>query len=342
MPSKLTVLESEDWALWDKFVLAHPHSCYMQSSAWADFMELEGYQSFRYVIFAQDFQEGDFQSDSQLIGGAIFYLYANGDRANILYAPGAPLFLEGFECDGMALLLEVAKKIALDYGAIALRIEPLRSDRPIWMAEFSLANLDLMPVSTLLIDLTPPLETILARMKPKGRYNLRLAERYGVETEFTRDLQQIPKFYGLFAKTVDRKGFFGESYGFFINLCQTFFAQNLAEFGFATWQGEIIGTMLLIFSGDRAIYLYGGSSDRHRQVMAGYALHWQAIQRSKARGCKLYDFYGYSDLPEHNYFRFSQFKRQFGGSIVQTIGAYDYYFYDQLAEIVIELMAKIA
>jgi lipid II:glycine glycyltransferase (peptidoglycan interpeptide bridge formation enzyme) len=72
--------------------------------------------------------------------------------------------------------------------------------------------------------------------------------------------------------------------------------------------------------------------------MPAYAIHWAAIKRAKRLGYQIYDFYGYSDHPKHAYFKFSQFKRKFGGKVVKTIGAHDYFFYDRIADTIVQLL----
>lgn len=111
----------------------------------------------------------------------------------------------------------------------------------------------------------------------------------------------------------------------------------MAEIGLASWRGNILAAILVVYWGNRATYLYGGRRLEHSEVMSTYALHWAAMQRAKARGCKVYDFYGFTRNPAHAYAKFSQFKSQFGGVLVTTIGAHDYFFYDQLADTLISL-----
>lgn len=321
----LRCLESVDRLQWDAFNQSVPTGCFMQSWAWSAFKQLEGYQVFPYGVFAGD----------RLVGGSIFYFYPRDHTANFLVAPGAPCLLPGFETEGMNLLMAQASKLAKQLGAIGLRIEPFLSEKPEYLQGFVRAPVDLLPSETLVIDLSRSEAEILAAMKPKGRYNIRLSQRYQVSTRFTTEDQAIPTFYDIFWDTVKRQQFFGEPYGFFINLCQTLFAANLVEIGLATWRGEVLAAVLIVYWGDRATYLYGGRTTQHPHVMATYGLHWAAMQRAKARGCRLYDFYGYTRDPKHGYAKFSQFKRQFGGTPVTTIGAQDYFFYDRLADTVL-------
>jgi len=333
MQRALTIrqLDAEAGQEWDLMLQANPNNCFMQAWVWADFKELEGYQTFRYGLWAGD----------ELVGGCIFYFYPHPSKANLLVASGGPILPSRFPELGMQLLMEQASVLVRELGAIALRIEPLWTQQPDYLTGFVRAPADLLPSETLLIDLRPSEAGILAAMKPKGRYNLRLSWRYGVKTEFTTDSQAIPRFYNLFWETVKRQQFFGEPYGFFINLCQTLFSADIAEIGFASWRGETLAAILVVYWGDRATYLYGGRSFEHPEVMAPYALHWAAMQRAKKRGCSVYDFYGFTRDRYHGYAKFSQFKSQFGGIPVTTIGAQDYFFYDQLADTLISLLRNL-
>ena len=277
----------------------------------------------------------------KLIGGCILYYYPHPGKANLLLATGGPILPLEYRESGMQMLLETARKLAKELGAIALRIEPLWSEKPGYLEGFARAPADLLPSETLLVDLRASETEILAAMKPKGRYNLRLSQRRGVEIEFTADSQAIPLFYDIFLETVQRQQFFGEPYGFFINLCQTLFAAQIAEIGLARWRGKLLAAILVVYWGDRTIYLYGGRSAEHPEVMAAYGLHWRAMQRAKAKNCQVYDFYGFTRNPCHGYAKFSRFKSQFGGFLLTTIGAQDCFFYDRLADTLISLLSNL-
>lgn len=340
-PLTIRELKIEEKTAWNSLVSNSQYSCFMQTSSWADFKELEGYQTFRYGLFKQ--HNLDQNADQELVGGCIFYLYPHQHQANLLMSPGGPILPEYHSETALELLLNIAEKISHEKGAIALRIEPNWPYKPAYLPlqNFVRAPVDLLPSETLIIDLCRDSEQILAAMKPKGRYNIRLSQRYGVITEFSDNPQNIPLFYDMFWQTVERQKFFGEPYSFFINLCQTLFKDHLAEIGLARYQGEILAAVLIIYCGNTATYLYGGTSLLHRQTMANYGLHWAAMQRAKNRGCQFYDFYGFTHNPHHNYAKFSQFKSKFGGEYITTIGAQDYFFYDQLADTLVNLFQSL-
>ncbi len=340
MTATLKPLDRTHQSLWDDFVRSHPDGCFMQSWAWADFKEREGYQTFRYGLFCD--RKSSVFCDRELVGGFLIYFYPTPDRASLLLLPGGPIFLPAWEEIGINLLIEKAGTLAEELGSIAIRIEPLRSQKFQNDTQFVRAPVDCLPNETLLINLDRSEVELLASMKQKGRYNIHLSQRKGVSTYFTSDLQAIPKFYDLFWNVVQHQGFFGEPYGFFINLCQTLFATQMAEIGFATWQDTILSTVLVVYWGNRATYLYGGRSFKYSNLMASYQLHWETMKRAKAKGYSIYDFYGYSEDPTHTYANFSKFKSQFGGVPVKTIGAQDYFFYDRLADTLVGLLQKLS
>ncbi|HEY9298550.1 MAG TPA: peptidoglycan bridge formation glycyltransferase FemA/FemB family protein, partial [Phormidium sp.] len=112
---KIRLLHTQEKQLWDALVASDAHSCFMQSWAWADFKELEGYQTFRYGLFAEE----------QLVGGCIFHFYPHPSKANLLMAPGGPILTFPYLEVGIELLLKQAELLVDKLGAIALRIEPL-------------------------------------------------------------------------------------------------------------------------------------------------------------------------------------------------------------------------
>jgi peptidoglycan pentaglycine glycine transferase (the first glycine) len=171
-------------------------------------------------------------------------------------------------------------------------------------------------------------------MRPKCRYNLRIAERHGVQIESSTSMDRVHEFHELLTKTAERDGFFAEPLGFFISLCGTLFRVGTGEFLTAKYQGETLAMILVVNFGTRSTYLYGASSDLHRNVMPTYLLHWSAIQSARSRGAKEYDFYGIDALGRrvHLYAGITRFKRQWGGSVRRRIGARDYIFYDRLAD----------
>jgi lipid II:glycine glycyltransferase (peptidoglycan interpeptide bridge formation enzyme) len=238
----------------------------------------------------------------------------------------------------LAELLTWAEGAAERLGAYALRIEPrIIEPLPNVLRGWVRAPIDLYPYQTQLVDLRQGADALLAHMKPKCRYNIRVSQRHGVEVTSTGDLAGLPTFFDLFRATALRQDFFAEPYGFFLNLASEHCPDGAVRFYTAWWHDSILATALVLFFGGTATFLYGGSAEQHRETMAPYALQWAIITDAMNRGMDCYDFYGCEPfgLSDHPYAGFSRFKRQFGGQLVQYAGAHEWIFYDRLADAVV-------
>jgi lipid II:glycine glycyltransferase (peptidoglycan interpeptide bridge formation enzyme) len=203
-----------------------------------------------------------------------------------------------------------------------------RLERP-----FKKAGADVQPPDTVLIDLDPPAEKIMAQMKAKWRYNIRLAKKHGVEVR-RGGLETVPVFYTLFEETCKRDGIAMHS----IDYYQTLFslaAEEVQEGSrvetrvyVASHAGKDIAAIITLFYGPgaQATYLYGASSNQDRNLMAPYALQWQAMQDAKAWGCRSYDLFGIppNNDPSHPMHGLYQFKTGFGGKLIHRPGSWDY------------------
>ncbi len=312
---------------WDALAGETEASGFMQSSAWSAFKRSEGYETPRFGLF----------ENGTLIGGASLLVYPHESQGFVLCPEGPVLPWDRKDTarEGLRLLISAAQDLAGSLREVGLRIEPhLPPPAPSVLRNWGRSPVDLTPVHTLMADLSCSEEDILARMRPKGRYNLKLAQRHGVNVVQSDEMRDLSRFYELFEETAWRNDFFAEPYGFFLNLGTALFPAQCAALFLAEYDGETIAAILVVFFGRRATYLYGGSSVACRNVMPNYALHWAAMVEARKRGCREYDLYGYDPfgLPDHLYAGISRFKRQLGGARRDWIGARDLIFYDRLAE----------
>jgi len=87
-----------------------------------------------------------------------------------------------------------------------------------------------------------------------------------------------------------------------------------------------LAAMFLVITRNRGSYLYGASSFAERNLMAPYALQWEAISQSQEAGCTEYDMFGISPTPDphHPMYGLYKFKSGFGGDIHHSLGCWDY------------------
>jgi len=327
-------LRPSDREAWDRLAAAAPGSGFMQSWDWSEFKELEGYDVARLGIF----------DGGGLRGGAIAYAFPGPAEARLLALPDGPV-LPWRDAEAPALfdaLTAALKKSPIARDAVTVRIEPRLDEAPPFLRSWTRGPIDLVPDETLEVELGAEAE-MLARMKPKGRYNVRLAERHGVETISSTSPGDVHEFHFVLQQAAGYQNFRAEPKSFFINLARSLFPGR-ARFAFARYRGVTLAAALTVRFGDTVTYLYGGLVPLFRSVMASYALHWHLLKEAAREGHRLYDFYGYvsRENREHPYYGFSRFKEQFGGTPRRRMGSRDQILYDRLARAALEIISTAA
>ncbi len=189
---------------------------------------------------------------------------------------------------------------------------------------------DVQPPDSVVLDIEHTDDELLAAMKPKWRYNIKLAEKKGV-TAAAEGIESLGDFYELYRATAARDHIAIHPSSYYERLFRLEPA-NAAEprpdlrLWVARYEGKALAGIITAYYGSEATYLYGASSDEHRNLMPAYALQWSAIRAAREAGCSTYDFYGIppADDPSHAMSGLYRFKTGFGGEIRHYAGAWDY------------------
>ncbi len=181
--------------------------------------------------------------------------------------------------------------------------------------------------NTVLIDLASSEEEILARMKQKTRYNIRLAEKKNVKIRVAAKAD-LPILYNMYAETSVRDGFVIRDEDYYRTVWGSFMQspEPCTEPLIAEVNGEVVAAVFVFYFSRRAYYVYGMSREAHREKMPNYLLQWEAMKRAKARGCSVYDLWGAPDefYEKDSMWGVFRFKEGLGGEVVRTLGAWDY------------------
>jgi len=274
-------------------------------------------------------------------------------RLNILYIPKGPL-MEWSDEPLRRRVLDDLQDFAKRQGAIFLKIDPdvvlgtgvpesedsvegnggqaviSALERRRWI--FSSDQIQFR--NTVMLDLSPSEEEMLAHMKQKTRYNIRLAGRKGV-TVRTGTVADLPILYKMYAETSVRDGFIIRDEGYYQTVWQTFIqlatanrslSRPCAEPLIAEVEKEPVAAIFIFYFAGRAYYIYGMSREAHREKMPNYLLQWEAMRRAKAAGCGLYDLWGAPDEfnASDSMWGVFRFKEGLGGQVVRTLGAWDF------------------
>ena len=168
-------------------------------------------------------------------------------------------------------------------------------------------------------------EQLLAAMKQKTRYNIRLAERKGVIVRRgTPD--DFPTLVAMYQETAARDGFTVRPAAYYLDGWTTLYEAGMAQPLVAEVEGQAVAAVILVRFGERVIYMYGASSGEARERMPNHLLQWEAIRWARAKGAKVYDFWGAPDdfNESDRMWGVWRFKAGFNGEVVRFIGAWDY------------------
>lgn len=186
------------------------------------------------------------------------------------------------------------------------------------------SNAQIQFKNTVLIDLTKSEEQLLAEMKQKTRYNVRLAGRRGVVVR-EGSKKDFDELYKIYAETSIRDGFTIRSKEYYLNVWETFINSGMLTPLIAEVEGEVVAGLMLFHFGGRAWYLYGMSRSLHRNKMPTYLLQWEAIRAAKEKGCQVYDLWGAPDIfsEQDSMWGVYRFKQGLGGQVERYLGAWD-------------------
>jgi len=263
----------------------------------------------------------------------------------IAYLPRGPISRDGRGVDhpGWPGLMEKLDLICRERKAVFLKIEPdaWKEDSPDFFqppAGFRKSLHSIQPPRTILISLHETEEEILARMKPKTRYNIRLAEKKDLSV---RQLDDVEAFYSLLESTSDRAEFGIHSLAYYRKAFELFSRTGECKLFLAEYQGIPLASIMVFIRGGRSWYFYGASSDLHRELMPTYLVQWEAIRWAKNNGCQSYDLWGVPDQDlgtlEANFthrgdglWGVYRFKRGFGGDLKRACGPWDRVYFPGL------------
>lgn len=263
---------------------------------------------------------------------------------SVLYIPRGPL-LNWADDELRARVLDDVQSQARKLGAIFIKMDPevavgwgvpgSPDDREDALGQQVLMDLQrrgwrysndqIQFQNTVCLDLSGDETQWLARMKQKSRYNLRLSERKGVKVRIG-GVEDFPLLYKMYAETSVRDGFVIRSENYYLTLWRTFFERGMAKPLIAEVEGEAVAGLILFCFAGRAWYLYGMSRAAHREKMPNYLLQWEAMRQAKAAGCEAYDLWGAPGVFDESDSMWGvfRFKEGLGGTVLRTMGAWDY------------------
>ncbi|RPJ51308.1 MAG: peptidoglycan bridge formation glycyltransferase FemA/FemB family protein [Chloroflexi bacterium] len=336
---------------WDGWISGLPGAHILQTWEWALFKAAYGWQPLPQV----------WRDENGKVRAAALVLRRSVPGGfSILYVPRGPLVdwadeewsrrviveLQNLARRLHAIFVKIDPELVLGYGISGTgedRSNPAGEHMLAWMKAggWRYSQEQIQFRNTARLDLAGSETDWLARMKQKARYNLRLAQKKGVQVR-AGTLADLPMLYRMYAETSVRDGFVIRDERYYLGLWQRFMERGLAEPLVAEVAapatagaeadavigagGEAVAGIIPFYFAGRAWYLYGMSRQAHREKMPNYLLQWEAMRRAKARGCSEYDLWGAPDVFDESDSMWGvfRFKEGLGAQVVRTAGAWDF------------------
>jgi peptidoglycan pentaglycine glycine transferase (the first glycine) len=327
----MEIKEINNKEVWEDFLLQCKDKTFLQSWNWGDFQKSQS-KIWRFGIF----------ENNELIS-VVLVIKISARRGKFLFVPHGPMVRTigpDKKLEILKFLIGELKKIASREKVDFIRISPLWERTGENEKIFKDLGFRFSPMhssaykSTWKLDITLSPENLLANMRKTTRYLIKkVSENKDVSIETSSDTKSIEIYQKLNREVARRQKFVPFSDEFIKKEFEIFNNDNSAVFVFGKYKNNIVAGALIIFwpvgAGRQAIAFYhqAASLGEFSKFSIPYLLQWEAIKEAKKRGCKIYDFWGFTDpdkFPKHPWAGPTLFKMGFGGQKYEYIKTQDY------------------
>lgn len=318
------IITKEQIPEYEAFLQSHPKGHFAQSVLWAKQKPMWQWEA----IVSRD-KDGKIKGSLAVLIRKII----PGMPFTMMYGCRGPV-TDLDDKETLADLIDGAKKLAKKYHSYVIKIDP---DVPSEETAYTKILEDLgfrLTGGGATFDAIQPqyvfrlntqgktAEELLMSLPQSTRRKVRAGAKKGVTVEI-KGKEAVPDFARLMLETGVRDGFVTREASYFENMLD-----NLGEHArlyMAYYEGQAIAGTLAIWYGDKVWYLYGASSNEHRNLMPNYMLQWSMIEWAVEKGCRIYDFRGVPGRvgEDHPLYGLYKFKLGFGGDYVEFVGEMD-------------------
>ncbi len=311
---------------WDAFVAQIPGGHHAQTSLWGQVKAASGWHTTRIVVTEHE----------RVVAGGQCLSRPMLSAAEVGYVTRGPLCISNDPAlIGLVLdeLLLASTSLHVDFLVIQPPGHGEQVAHLLVERGFGPGWIELAPTATVLVDLTPDTEEILARMKRQTRQNIRRGEQRGVRVREGAE-SDLPIFHRLYAATSERHGTRPYPERYFAHMWPILHPPGFLRLFLATYEAEPVSALLTIPFGDTVVASKLGWSGLHGDCRPNEVLFWEAMKWAKAHGYRVFDLEGIDaegaravlagqPLPEALVESTTRLKLSFGGQVVLYPRPYD-------------------
>ena len=301
-----------------------PDGGFLQSDIWRKFQESSGRKTFN--VSDNNFWANIVEHELPIVG-------------KYLYIPRGPVIdthnPQPTTHNLLNEIIKLAKKNNIGWVRFDANNEDILRELKHQMSQYKIkkAPHEMQPKELFIIDIAKSEAEILSEMKPKTRYNIKIAQRHNVKIAVCDKHQivcdrAIDEFVRLVKITAKRDQITPHPDEYYRKMFETIPSENIKLY-IAEYDGKIVAANINIFFGKTATYLHGASGHNYKNIMAPYLLQWQAMLHAKEAGCVKYDLGGVMTNNQqpttHSWTGITRFKTGFSANMepIKFPGSYD-------------------
>ena len=287
----MKITTKEDMEQYQKFIQSHPKGHFMQSKEWTEVKS-----NWKNEMIAVKDEQGNIKGAMSILIRKIPFF-----NNTLMYSPRGPV-CDIHDFDTMQQLIAEAKEIAKEYKGYVLKIDPDVEKEDAEFAQMlnklgfrikgDSKNFEgIQPRFVFRLNVKGKTEEqVMQEFHNKTRYNIRVAMKKGVEVRIG-SREDLPDFHKVMVETGVRDEFVVRSIEYFEKMYDCLAPEHLRLY-LAYYEGKLIAGTIAVLYGNKCWYVYGASSNEHRNVMPNYLLQWEMIKWAIEEGCDIYDFRG--------------------------------------------------
>jgi len=333
----MEVIEVKDKNIWEDFLTGCAEKTFLQSWNWGEFQQRAGNKIWRMGIY-----------EGEKLTGAALVVKVEARRGTLLLIQ----HLVNIGEQGLEVLVAELKKIGREEDASFVRMAPLFEKNGEKQKVFEGLGFREAPMhanayeATWKLDITLPEEELMKNMRKTTRYLIRQTMKNSdIAIEKSQKMSDLEIYQNLNKEVAIRQKFVPFSDNYIKNEFGIFSADGQALWFFGKYKGEVAAAALVIFWQGIGFYHQAASLLKYAKLSIPYLLQWEAIKEAKSRGCKIYDFWGFTDpakYPKHPWAGPTLFKMGFSGYNREYIKTQDLplsnkywltYFFEKLRKI---------
>lgn len=226
-------------------------------------------------------------------------------------------------------LMDALVEFSRTLGVTVITLDPEEPDAEEFSALGLIRHFDIQAnIATKILDISKPLDVLLASLPSKTRYAIRRAQKDGVKTQPVATTDENCKImYDLMAEAVGKRSKMYD-FDYYRNFWQRYDKSNLGRLFFAYHEGRVVAGAFSLAFGTKGTYKDGGSVHDRKAYGASHLLQWEVIMWLKRLEVTSYDLCGVPPTdqahnPLHRLHGVGQFKASFVPDTTEYAGTFD-------------------